>query len=174
MTHVMIDLETMGTRPNAPIISIGAVAFNHSAISPHSFYVNIDLSSSVNQGAVICADTLMWWLAQSDAARSALTTDTFDVTPALESFATWLARWDDLQGVWGNGATFDNVLLTETFLRAGMEKPWSHKLDRCFRTLKKLHPEVAPPAYDSSNHTAHNALCDAIWQAQYACKIGTF
>ena len=26
--HIMLDLETMGTRPDAPIIAIGAVAFN--------------------------------------------------------------------------------------------------------------------------------------------------
>lgn len=25
MTHLMVDLETMGTNPNAPIVAIGAV-----------------------------------------------------------------------------------------------------------------------------------------------------
>jgi len=38
--HIMIDLETMGARPNAPIISIGAVAFDANGID-REFYCNV-------------------------------------------------------------------------------------------------------------------------------------
>mgnify|MGYP006408929027 CR=1 FL=1 len=69
--HIMIDLETMGTRPDAPIISIGAVAFD--ANGPlDSFYAGVNLGSSVNSGAKIDASTVLWWMQQSDEARAAL------------------------------------------------------------------------------------------------------
>ena len=74
--HIMIDLETMGTRPDAPIVAIGAVAFRPD--SQHkdgemelggiygTFYMTIDLAKSVREGAVIDPDTVMWWMQQSD------------------------------------------------------------------------------------------------------------
>ncbi len=34
--HIMIDLETMGTRADAPIVSIGAVAFDAKGLTESS------------------------------------------------------------------------------------------------------------------------------------------
>ena len=44
--------------------------------------------------------------------------------------------------VWGNGATFDNVILSNAFAACNIERPWSYKSDRCYRTLKSFAPDV--------------------------------
>ena len=71
--HVMVDLETMGKKHNAPIVAIGAVVFDPATGSiGESFYKVVCLESSVNWGAVIDPSTVIWWLKQSSEARSAI------------------------------------------------------------------------------------------------------
>lgn len=74
--HVMVDLETMGKKYNAPIVAIGAVVFDPATGSiGESFYKVVCLESSVNWGAVIDPSTVIWWLKQSSEARSAIVND---------------------------------------------------------------------------------------------------
>ncbi|HGX8800851.1 TPA: RecE family exodeoxyribonuclease, partial [Escherichia coli] len=66
--HLMIDLETMGKNPDAPIISIGAIFFDPQTgdMGPE-FSKTIDLETA---GGVIDRDTIKWWLKQSREAQS--------------------------------------------------------------------------------------------------------
>lgn len=115
--HVMVDLETMGKKYNAPIVAIGAVVFDPATGSiGESFYKVVCLESSVNWGAVIDPSTVIWWLKQSSEARSAIVND--DAIPlqdALLQFREFVS--DNVAGgskkaqVWGNGASFDNSIL---------------------------------------------------------------
>ncbi|ELK8088092.1 3'-5' exoribonuclease, partial [Escherichia coli] len=61
--HLMIDLETMGKNPDAPIISIGAIFFDPQTgdMGPE-FSKTIDLDTA---GGVIDRDVIKWWLKQS-------------------------------------------------------------------------------------------------------------
>lgn len=52
-------------------------------------------------------------------------------------------------------------------VEAMIDAPWSHRDDRCYRTLKNLRPDVAFEPYD----THHNALDDAFAQATHAERI---
>ena len=156
--HVMIDLETMGTRPEAPIIAIGAVAFDEKAI--HSeFYVVVDLADSVAEGGVIDPNTVLWWMKQSDEARAAFAREGRALGLALGTFREWIGAYD-VSGVWGNGASFDNVILSEAYRRMGNEAPWPFWKDRCYRTMKSI---SAVPMERGGTH--HNALDDARTQA---------
>lgn len=168
--HIMIDLETMGTSPSAAIVAIGAVIFDEHTLRDQ-FYANVDLQSAIDSGATVDGSTVMWWLKQSDAARAAITDPetTRPIREALEDFAafTRLAAQHGLEGVWGNGASFDNVLLAESYRRLGMDRPWPFWLDRCYRTMKNLHTSVPV------DHTgvAHNALDDAVAQAMHLQRM---
>lgn len=162
--HIMIDLETMGTRPNAPIIAIGAVTFNSAGIGD-TFYTNVSLKSCVDSGAVIDPDTVMWWMRQSDAARRALDEGGSDLDVALRDLSSFFPK--SVYGVWGNGATFDNVLLREAYTRAGVQCPWPFWLDKCYRTVKGAYPDVEI----SRGGTHHNALDDASSQAGHLIDI---
>ncbi|EEU2711200.1 TPA: exonuclease [Escherichia coli] len=79
--HLMIDLETMGKNPDAPIISIGAIFFDPQTgdMGPE-FSKTIDLDTA---GGVIDRDTIKRWLKQSREAQSALLTDEIPLDDAL-------------------------------------------------------------------------------------------
>ena len=162
-THVMIDIETLGTQPGSVILSIGAVVIGSPDLS---FYARIDPESSVAHGFKLDVRTVMWWMRQSDEARKALTEGAeYDVVEALDMLTDWFATLGTVDGVWGNGATFDNVLLQSAYDLCGLPRPWGHREDRCFRTIRALVP--VPTELIPLNGVAHNALDDAKWQAEY-------
>ncbi|EHX2160920.1 3'-5' exoribonuclease, partial [Escherichia coli] len=79
--HLMIDLETMGKNPDAPIIAIGAIFFDPQTgdMGPE-FSKTIDLDTA---GGVIDRDVIKWWLKQSREAQSAILTDEIPLDDAL-------------------------------------------------------------------------------------------
>ncbi len=69
MQNVMIDLETLGTRPGSVILSIGAVEFDRDLGLGREFYVELNQASSITAGLTTDDATVDWWLDQEDAAR---------------------------------------------------------------------------------------------------------
>lgn len=167
MTNIMLDLETLGNGTNAVIIAIGAVQFDHTGLG-QTFYTTVDPQSCVDLGMKMDVSTVMWWMKQSDAARKAFDQAGTPILGALHNFADYVK---DCAGgsaeVWGNGATFDNVILGNAYALASLPKPWPYWGDRCHRTLKNLYPHIT---FDKVG-TAHNALDDAVSQALHASKI---
>ncbi len=170
---IMVDLETMGTGPDAAIIAIGAVAFNEDKLSDSEFYEVVDLQSSVDVGLKIDPSTVLWWMKQSDDARQALfRAGSSDLYSVLYRFANWIedvtsgtAKKD--RRVWGNGATFDNMILRTAFNLTEEPLRWEYYGDLCYRTLKKLYPSVKL----IRTGTHHNALDDAKSQADHAMAL---
>lgn len=167
-THVMIDLETMSTEHNAAIISIGAVKFDPTDFAIlESFHVGVTLPSSQAYGLHISSDTVLWWLGPDlvEARENYYALEKVDLATALEGFSLWFGN--ESLPVWGNGATFDNVILRNAFKAIGMECPWSFRHDRCYRTFRALssHTESVKP------EVAHNALHDAIAQVKTMAKV---
>ena len=172
MQDVMLDLETMGNGPQAAIIAIGAVEFDIQAQQiGERFYKVIDLESAVACGGVMDASTVLWWMKQSDAARSAFDRGGESIAAVLQQFAAWMenrAPRDDVR-VWGNGAAFDNVILASAYRRNGTRQPWQFLNDRCYRTMKAQHPAVKM----QRNGTHHNAVDDAESQARHLIAMMT-
>ena len=165
--NVMIDLETMGTNNNAAIIAIGAVTFDFEGNIGPTFYETIDLASSVENGGVMDASTVLWWMKQSGDARKEFEREGLLEYVVLEHFQEFLAQFGSDVKVWGNGASFDNVILANAYTRWVMDKPWQYYNDRCYRTMKGLHPEIMM----EREGTHHNALADAISQAKHLQRI---
>ncbi|EGO9518877.1 exonuclease [Escherichia coli] len=171
--HLMIDLETMGKNPDAPIISIGAIFFDPQTgdMGPE-FSKTIDLETA---GGVIDRGTIKWWLKQSREAQSAIITDEIPLDDALLQLREFI---DENSGeffvqVWGNGANFDNTILRRSYERQGIPCPWRYYNDRDVRTIVEL-----GKAIDFDARTAipfegerHNALDDARYQAKYVSAI---
>lgn len=177
--HVMVDLETMGKKYNAPIVAIGAVVFDPATGSiGESFYKVVCLESSVNWGAVIDPSTVIWWLKQSSEARSAIVND--DAIPlqdALLQFREFVS--DNVAGgskkaqVWGNGASFDNSILRSSYDCIAEDYPWEYWNDRDVRTMVELGQAISfdPKTTIPFEGSRHNALADAIHQARYVSAI---
>ncbi|MGQ3975272.1 3'-5' exoribonuclease domain-containing protein [Klebsiella pneumoniae] len=177
--HVMVDLETMGKKHNAPIVAIGTVVFDPATGSiGESFYKVVCLESSVNWGAVIDPSTVIWWLKQSSEARSAIVND--DAIPlqdALLQFREFVS--DNVAGgskkaqVWGNGASFDNSILRSSYDCIAEDYPWEYWNDRDVRTMLELGQAISfdPKTTIPFEGSRHNALADAIHQARYVSAI---
>ena len=165
--HVMLDLETMGNGANSAIIAIGAVAFDDMGINSR-FYEQVSLASCVSIGLECDASTIMWWMRQSDEARSSFRdNDKADhIRGVLARFAKWFVDVGGVE-VWGNGAAFDNAILSNAYRKSGAVQPWKFWNDKCYRTIKGLHPDVSLERVG----THHNALDDAESQAKHLCKI---
>ncbi|HIB7035921.1 TPA: 3'-5' exoribonuclease domain-containing protein [Escherichia coli] len=171
--HLMIDLETMGKNPDAPIISIGAIFFDPQTgdMGPE-FSKTIDLETA---GGIIDRDTIKWWLKQSREAQSAILTDEIPLDDALLQLREFI---DENSGeffvqVWGNGANFDNVILRRSYERQGIPCPWRYTNDRDVRTMVALGLVMD---FDARNVITfegerHNALHDARYQAKYVSAI---
>jgi len=172
MNHVMIDLETFGTRSQSVIVSIGAVAFDpYSFTLGYEFHEAIDLKSAVAHGLKIDPSTVIWWLEQSDAARAALISKVKGASSfvtTLGAFRGFLQRVSFDVKVWGNGADFDLALLQDVYESIGSEKPWKYNASRCYRTLLA---EFGRPKDVVAPILAHDALSDAIAQAKTAQNI---
>lgn len=180
--HIMVDLETMGTGSFAPIIALGATWFDPNVFDKKvfsSFEARISLKSNAEVGLVPDASTIDWWMgnARDDARRALNQQEPKELPDVLEGFTQWVhdiaqdeativGSTPDVT-VWGNGATFDNVILTNAYGRCGMERPWSYRGDCCFRTLRAMAPGVKTVEYG----VGHRALHDAISQALTMKKI---
>lgn len=175
MIHIMLDLETLGNGNNAAIVAIGACEFD-----PHgdgyagtTFYKKVSPDSSVKAGMQMDASTVLWWLKQSSDAQFA----TFegdgivDLHTALSYFCGFVEQRGGSKdvAVWGNGATFDCVVIRNAFKAVNLPVPWSFRGDKCYRTVVNLLPETRRPVL-VRNGTAHNALDDAITQAIHLQK----
>ena len=164
----MLDLETMGNGNRAAIIAIGAVMFNASGIREDGFYAQVSLDSSIRQGLEMDTSTVLWWLQQSEEARAAFkgNENAEPLIVVLNDFAKWLSRWGNIQ-MWGNGAAFDNTILSAAYHKCNIEQPWMFWNDRCYRTMKALFPDVKQERVG----TLHNALDDATTQALHLIEI---
>ena len=64
----------MGTGVDGAIVSIGAVEFDiASGRIKRKWYRAVDLKSSMAAGGIADAETIMWWMSQSEEAIKALT-----------------------------------------------------------------------------------------------------
>lgn len=178
MNHLMIDLETMGNKPAAPIVAIGAVFFApKSSELGAEFYMAVNLASAMDQGATPDGDTILWWLKQSSEARAAICTDdTRSITFALSELSSFISRHSDnprYLKVWGNGSNFDNVILRAAYDRAGQTCPWQFWNDCDVRTMVLLGKQLGfdPKRKMPFDGVAHNALADARHQAKYVSAI---
>lgn len=175
MRNLMIDVETMSKQPDAAIVSIGAVFFEPlTGELGARFYRTINLDSAVAAGGRTDEETIQWWAEQSPAAREAIVRDAHPINAVLGEFADFVRSNSPVKPfVWGNGASFDNVIVRGAFERIGEECPWPFWNDRDVRTIVHIGREAGfDPKRDMPfEGEAHNAIDDTVHQAKYVSAI---
>lgn len=171
----MVDIETLGTRPGAMILSIGAVPFGADGIGSREFHHVVSRKSCRDAGFSSDLETVAWWYEKPEGERGILKegvgVHAVPIGIVLCAFAQWLeiVRVNGPKVcVWGNGSDFDNALIQEAYRKVGMPVPWDFYNNRCYRTLKSLRPDIK---IDRQHGAHHNALFDAKNQAEHAVKI---
>lgn len=173
MEHLMLDLETLGTKSYSAILSIGAVFFDiETGETGDSIELFVDLQSCIRNGLEIDIDTLKWWIGQDKIAKDKLfNSDSFSLAEALADFSSFIyfnCSDDDVK-VWGNSASFDCGLLSNAYHKLDMDIPWKFWNERDVRTLVSFYPEI------KSNMefvgTKHSAIDDCKHQIKYCSAI---
>ena len=136
MYDLMIDIETLATDSNALVCSISAIQFNlDTGQIGEKFEIGLNWDEQISKGAVVDMGTVRWWLSQDKQAQnSLLSLSCSNVNNALNDFNRWLAdtfksSFSNIR-LWGNGATFDNVIVENLFKRHNVEffiRFWNHR-----------------------------------------------
>ena len=163
---LMLDLESMSTRHDAAIVSIGAAIFD-----PYipgeigaTFETTIAMASNTELGRHIDPGTVQWWLTQSKTAQEALLGgDQYQLKHALTLFRAWVIE-QNVQRVYANSPSFDCVILRSAFDAAGLRTPWQYWAERDVRTLKDLAQDANGELPNFETGVAHKALDDCLKQ----------
>lgn len=175
MKHIMIDLETLGTNADSVFIAIGAVYFDiETGVIGKEFYYNGDWQSSIDEKRKVDADTLKWWLKQSDEARASLfKTEEINFAQTLWHLRDFLQEEGPAENikVWANGSCFDIAILEHSYGQYNEKPPWKFWNVRDVRTIKDLGKDLVDKSIFKIEGTAHNALDDAKHQAKYVSVL---
>lgn len=161
MQNVMLDLETLGTRPGSVILSIGAAFFDLDGRIGETFYRNISTKSCIERGLTVDERTQEWWRQQSDAARQSVLVDRRMLDDVVTDFASFFRSGGGVY-VWAQGAAFDPPLWEAASLACGRPAPWKYFNHRDTRTAYALFgfdPRSLP-----REGVHHNALDDVLHQ----------
>lgn len=158
----MLDLETLGTRPDCVILTLGAVKFNEfSSEEPGpGLYFRIDVDEQIAKGREVQDDTMLWWLSQPEDVREEALgeSDRVSVETMYKQLNKFLVGADN---IWAQGPLFDFAILENLYRQYGWPTPWQFWQIRDSRTLFGTHgdPRVKGKA------GLHNALEDCVSQA---------
>lgn len=168
MKHVMVDIETLSTKPDAKILQIAAKVFD-----PHGrchlrgaeFECNIDTDLS---GGSTAPETLAFWLEQPDEVYDAVFLGGERESVVLARFASWIRPFcEGPHRIWARGTDFDLPILRSAFERVNIEIPWHFGGARDVRTACDFLPGNAPGRDYSKAHIAmedvkHQIRC--VWE----------
>ena len=149
MADIMIDIETVGTGPEACILTIAAQTFDpfQRGYFDRHYYARIDIDSQ--PGRNIEQGTIDWWATQPAAAREEAFNeqDRIPLAQALEELGRLI--WHSKR-VWANGPTFDMNILEHAYKSLNMALPWKYYTVRDARTVYSLCPSL--DKYPASHH----------------------
>ena len=170
----MIDLETIGTDVDAPIISIGAAYFDLDTKQiGDTFYMVFDVADQIDTRTRFAnADTIRWWMSQGNAAKQVFKDGHKPTKEVLETFRTWImthagskAKTTNKVTVFGNGSGFDITLMETLFKDYKVTCPWRFWNIMDLRTFRRFVAKGAK--VEKLEGTNHNALDDAINQINF-------
>lgn len=166
MRDVMLDLETMGSTFNAPIVQIGAVYFDrYTGELGEEFNHNISLEQEMNRGFTPDGSTILWWLAQSkEAQKSVLKRNEWYIDEVYNELNNFLKK---SKSIWSH-ATFDYVILMNHMNKLQIKPKFHYRNAKDIRTLVDL----AGIDYSKEDRVGihHNALDDCKFQINYCVK----
>ena len=175
MNHVMIDMETLGDRNDAVVLSMGAVYFNpHNGETGPEFYVNVDPRSCQKLGMSISIGSIDWWFKQDKEVYLLTRSDPppVPIDMALLQFQEWLNVNHRCPELWSNGDCFDNAILETACHLCNLPYPTVYRNRRDVRTLVALGKTagVGKPKREQGAMT-HHALEDAKYQVVFVSHI---
>lgn len=163
MAHLMIDIETLGTTPDALILTVAAQSFDPvgDGYYNQSYYARVDFDSQLDRK--IEDGTLKWWATQNSMAQEEAFSE--DNRKPLEQVLDELGKliWQS-SAIWANGPTFDMTILEHAYKSYKKPLPWQYYRVRDARTVYMLKSDSAvlsnSQVTDVNRPASHHALDD--------------
>ena len=164
----MLDLESLGTRPDCAILTLGAIKFDPFNLDKFGdgIYFRIDVDEQLSLGRQVQEDTLEWWMRQAEDVREEALgeSDRISLTSMYQQLNRFLVG---VNNIWCQGPAFDIVILENIYRQMGWPTPWQFWQIRDSRTLFGVHGDPR----EKGKSGLHNALEDCISQAQGVQEI---
>lgn len=168
--HIMVDTETLSQRPNAAIVSIGAVLFTFEDGIKDEFLINVDPVSCHKAGLHIDKDSVAWWADQPKEVSAMWKKDPQSIHTAMKEYNDFIGV-DKNQLIWCQGGSFDHPIISSAMRACDIERNWKYWQEMDSRTVFTLlgvrNDKIREKSADN-----HSALGDAISQTN--TLIGLF
>ena len=166
---VMLDIETLGTRPECVVVTLGAVKFNPYTLDDPGpgIYMRLDADEQLALGGEVQDETMRWWLDQVEDVREEALGDGNDRIKLEEMYRQLNRFLVGVDSIWCQGPAFDIVILENIYRQMGWPTPWQFWQIRDSRTLFGVHGDPR----EKNKAGLHNALEDCVSQAQGVQKI---
>jgi hypothetical protein len=169
MPDVMLDIETLSTRPESVILTLGAVKFDPWADEVDTeagLYLRIDVDEQLQLDRHVQQETVDWWGKQPEDVRDEALgeherTNLNDTIDQLNRFLVGSTN------IWCQGPAFDIVILENLYRQLVRPTPWQFWQIRDSRTLFGVHGDPR----EKGRTGAHNALIDCYYQARAVQEI---
>jgi hypothetical protein len=159
---IMVDMETISTKPNACILSLAAVKFDlydeYIPMDGRVWHFDID-EQTEKYARDVDEDTLGWWASQGEAAIQSSFSDNNRQTcdEIMSEFHKFC--WNTSE-IWSQGTIFDITILENLLTQMNRPTPWNFRQIRDTRTM---FGSGIPYTYD--NPCKHDPLADCVAQA---------
>lgn len=169
--HMMIDLETLDTRPTGVVFQVGVICFadvlygepvEQLILEEKLFHV--DILSQIMKGRTIDPETVKWWMTQNVEAWMRHPKECVFEHDVFNEIAAMMGR-NGVGDVWSNSPSFDAVMMRS--IEDGLKKKGiqiaefpSFRNDMDMRTLKQICRRMRFCKFDYPRVTSHNALQD--------------
>lgn len=165
-THMMLDLETLCTKPTATILQVGGCWFDEDGIiETFNDYV---LWENDEQQRTISPSTVSWWNKQDTTVRDYVWYggQRRHLKDAINFISkTYSGKFDY---IWSKGS-FDVDILANICQQYSIPQFWKYYQVRDYRTLLGIANDVF--GYKEEKSNSHDAEKDAINQAENVIKI---
>lgn len=167
--HIMLDLETLSTRPEAVVLTLGAIKFSPwdgDVDQGQGLYIKPNVDEQLHMNRHVQDETVAWWSQQSEDVREEAMgmDDRIGIDAMLDQLNRFLVGVDD---IWCQGPAFDIVILENLYRQMQRPTPWQFWQIRDSRTLFGVHGDPR----EKGRAGAHNALIDCYYQARAVQQV---
>ena len=160
--HVMLDIETLATTPDAVVMSVGVVKFDPHTGTPYNKTLwRPDIDEQTERDRHVSESTLEWWAKLPQHIQDdAFSEDSrIPVTEFMKELNRYCVGADK---IWCQGPQFDMLILENLYIQWGHHFGWQFWQVMDCRTLFQLMPVDPRKAIQQDLHSAD---ADAYYQA---------
>ncbi|MDD5150844.1 MAG: 3'-5' exoribonuclease [Flavobacterium sp.] len=176
LTHVNVDIETLGVTPDSVVLSLALIPFTfeekctYDDLISRGFYIKFNPIEQIKVGRITDYDTIQWWNRQNDEAKLIIKPSVNDVsvTEGLILLNDFIksSKYDYKESYsWSRGQDFDFPIIMHLYRQFKIKYPlnsWKHRDIRTYIDIlsgsKNGYFEMND--IDHSKIIKHNALSD--------------